>query len=93
MNKTHLFGEMDLDLDLPFNKIFEKAFHCAESCGYMIDQYKQNMIKLYGTDNEIAVIYFKKGIVTKIMRAQYLDGGTLIVPWHEIQKGSYDPIG
>ena len=90
--KTHLFGEMDLDLDLSFDEIYKKAFACAEACGYMIDQYKKNKLKLFGTDNEIVVIYFEKEKVSKVMRAQYSDDKELIVKWHEVKKGSYISI-
>ena len=92
IQKTHLFGEMDLDLDLSFDEIYKKAFACAEACGYMIDQYKKNKLKLFGTDNEICVIDFKNEKVIKVMRAQYSDDKKLIVKWHKVKKGSYISI-
>lgn len=83
---------MDLNLDLSYEEIYKKAFHCADSCGYDIDRYK-NAIKLFGSDNEIAIIYFNRNKkVRKIMRAQFSDNREIIKDWHEVKKGSYVSI-
>lgn len=93
---THLFGEMDLDLDLSFEEIYKKAFDIAENCGYMIDvKSKQPNVKridLIGCDNEVVKIHFKDGIVNKITRAQFSDSGQILKDWHEVKKGSYVSI-
>lgn len=90
---THLFGEMDLNMDLSFDEIYKKAFDICESCGYMIDQYEKKKIKLFGCDNEIVVISFDENQkVEKIQRAQYSDDKEIIKAWHEVKKGSYVSI-
>jgi len=94
--KTHLFGEMDLDLDKSFDEIYKKAFDCAESCGYMIDSKQKQphvlRLDLVGCDGEVCKIHFLDGKVNKVMRAQFSDSGQILKDWHEVKKGSYVSI-
>ena len=93
---THLFGEMDLNLDLDFDKISKKAFHICESCGYMIDAKSYNpnskILELVGSDNEVVKIYFINNKVDRVKRAQFSDSGQILKEWHEVKKGSYVSI-
>jgi len=90
--KTHLFGELDIDLDMPPGKIYKKIFEIGESCGYYASTSK-NKIHVSGGDNMACQILFdENGKVKKITRAQFYDSGEILVKWHEVKKGSYEPI-
>jgi len=89
--KTHLFGELDLDLDKPAKEIYKEAFRISECCGYFIDSDKVKIV-VSGSDNEICYLFVKDDKVTKIRRAQFSDSRKIIVPWHEVKKGSYQTI-
>ena len=90
--KTHLFGELDLDLSKSYNAIYKKAFDIGEACGYFADRNKsQTKIRISGSDNNVASIFFENGKVTKVTRAQYTDNGNILVPWAEVKIGSYIP--
>lgn len=93
---THLFGEMDLDLDLSFDEIYKKAFDICECCGYMIDvkakQPNVKLLDLIGCDGEVCKIHFLNNKVNRIKRAQFSDSGQIIKDWHEVKKGSYVSI-
>lgn len=69
-NKTiHFFGEMDLNLSLTKDQIYDEAMRIAEACGYMVEWYK-NSIGLLGQDYESAVImYDKDGHITTVRRS------------------------
>ena len=59
MSQVHLFGEMDLDLSQPLEKVYKKAFHIAEACGYMVS-HDENSIFIEGTDLEAVNICFNE---------------------------------
>jgi len=91
--KTHIFGELDLDLTKSFDEIYKKIFYISECCGYMPEHNKEKtLITVSGSDNCIAKISFVSGIVNKVLRKQVADNGEIIVPWHEVKKGSYISI-
>lgn len=70
---THLFGEMDLDLKQPIDKIYKKAFKIAEACGYMVS-HDQNSIFIEGSDLEEVNIFFdQNGKATKYRIIQQTD--------------------
>jgi len=55
--KTHLFGEMDLDLSKGPGKVYDDAFEIAENCGYGITIDTQ-LIELYGSDGERVSLHY-----------------------------------
>ena len=67
--KTHLFGEMDLNLDVGSKAIRVQAFHIAEACGYFI-KYSANLIELYSNDYDIVKITFENDKVAKVLRSE-----------------------
>jgi len=67
--KTHLFGEMDLNLDVGYQAVKDQAFHIAEACGYFI-KYSTNLIELYSNDYDIVKITFENDKVTKVLRSE-----------------------
>lgn len=88
---THLFGELDLDLSKSYDEIYRKAFDIGECCGYFADLVKdKTKIMVSGGDNEACIIYFKDGKVYKVKRAQFQDNGKILVPWQDVQIGSYE---
>ncbi len=92
MPVTHLFGELDIDLDKSFQEIFDKIFDIGESCGYYASKSK-NKIHVSGGDNMAVQIEFSLlGKVVKIRRAQFHDSGEILVKWHDVKKGSYEPV-
>lgn len=91
MSLTHIFGELDLDLTKSPSQIYKKAFDISEACGYFVDQSKQGtQIIISGSDNCVCKILFKDKKVRKVIRAQFTDSGKIIVPWQEVQIGSYE---
>ena len=49
MTKTHLFGEMDLDLTQTAQDVFNKAYHISEMCGYITEAFDDH-IDIRGED-------------------------------------------
>ena len=91
--KTHIFGELDIDLSKSFDEIYKKIFHCSECCGYYPDHNKERtLITVSGSDNCVAKIQFKNNKVFRVTRMQHADGGEIIVPWHEVKIGTYISI-
>jgi len=91
--KTHIFGELDLDLSKSFDEIYKKIFYISECCGYMPDHNKQKtLITVSGSDNCVAKIEFKNNKVFKVTRMQHSDDLDIIVDWHEVKIGSYISI-
>lgn len=92
MTLTHLFGELDIDLDMTHKEIYFKVFDIGENCGYYVDDKKSGM-RITGGDNMAVIIHFDENDkVDKIKRAQFYDNGAILVKWHEVKKGSYEPI-
>lgn len=71
--KTHLFGEMDLDLSKNIAHIHYEALKIASACGYRIGGNLTNVIHIYGTDLEEVKIYFESTKVKEVFRS--LDDG------------------
>lgn len=86
MEKTHIFGELDLDLSKGVGAIYDEAFRIAEACGYFVDLPKPgNQIIVAGSDGEFATITFDGGILKTVHLYQCDDDGNIIVPVHEIK--------
>jgi len=69
MEKTHLFGEMDLDLTKKPNQIYKQVFYISEQCGYMPHQTgdkDSGCITIAGSDCELAKIYYHKDKVEDV---------------------------
>lgn len=92
MTQTHIFGELDIDLSKSPKEIFDKIFDIGESCGYYATKSK-NKIHVSGGDNFAAQVLFDDdGKVIEVKRAQFQDNGVILVDWHTIEIGSYNPI-
>lgn len=50
MSLVHIFGEMDLDLNMPADEVLKKAAHISEMCGYLALKDKNGNIVLEGED-------------------------------------------
>jgi hypothetical protein len=57
--KTHIFGELDLDLSKGPGRIYDEAFEISEQCGYMVSLGK-SVIIVEGTDGDVAKIKFNR---------------------------------
>lgn len=87
MEKTHIFGELDLDLSKGPGSIYDEAFRIAEACGYYIELPKnESKIIVTGSDGEHATILFAKGgKIQKVTLSQTDDDDNIIMPEHEIE--------
>ena len=84
-NKTHIFGELDLDLTKKPDEIYDEVFKISEDCGYMPDK-KNHKIYCSGSDNDHCTIHFTVlGKVARVVHYQTDDYGAIITPPHEIQ--------
>jgi len=83
--KTHIFGELDLDLTMKPDAIYAEAFRIAECCGYSILK-EDEKILVAGSDNDHCTIWFTVlGKVASVKHYQTDDDGAIITPLHEIQ--------
>jgi len=78
MVRTWLFGEAEYESSEDFMQNYDRLFHCAEACGYMIEREKGSkfrVIVLDGSDMEHVRITFEndKKIATKITKWQFTD--------------------
>jgi len=77
MTRTWLFGEAEYESTESFDENFKRLFHCAESCGYMIDakEFKDDskIIVLDGSDLENVHILFEGDLATTIIKTQRTD--------------------
>ena len=68
--KTHLFGEMDLDLTKNTDQIYKAAFYVAEQVGDFLNwDNKEKILYIYGSDLEQVKIHFKNDRVFKVLRS------------------------
>ena len=82
--KTHIFGELDLNLKLGPDKILKEAIRIAELCGYHVDA-GNGVINVGGSDNDFAIITFNEdGIVKKVQHYATDDDWNIIIPVHEV---------
>ncbi len=77
MTRTWLFGEAEYESSETFEENYKRLFHCAESCGYMIEvedtkDGRKTMI-LDGSDLEHVRIKFVGDKVERINKWQYTD--------------------
>ena len=90
MTRTWLFGEAEYESTETFQENFDRLFHTAESCGYMIEvedtkDGRKTMI-LDGSDLEHVRIKFVEDKVERINKWQFTDrkGYTELVGKEEI---------
>ena len=83
--KTHLFGEMDLNLKLPVHKVFREAKRISECCGYVtttekgIKDRSRDRIEIFGEDctdslQVVSVLYIENNKIAKVQKVVYLLG-------------------
>jgi hypothetical protein len=85
--KTHIFGELDLDLSKGPGKIYDEAFRISEMCGYFVDLPKNGkQIIVSGSDNDVGTITFNdEGKVISVHHYQMNDESDIITPVHEVK--------
>jgi hypothetical protein len=87
--KTHLFGEMDLDLSKSYKVIAKKAFNIAEMCGYMVQTDPlESYIYMEGADLEVVTVkFFGNGKFDKAIIKQFTDRtGEIVLVSQEVIK-------
>ena len=89
MTRTWLFGEAEYESDETFQENYDRLFHTAESCGYMIGITGKGMNKnlvLDGSDLEHVVIKYFGSKPYRITKRQYTDrtGEMKLLSYEEI---------
>lgn len=63
----HLFGEMDLPLDMTWEQARDIANHCAGCCGYGASwSAKNRTVNVYGDDKAYKVTYAETGGISNV---------------------------
>ncbi len=84
--KTHIFGELDLDLSKGPGKIWDEVFRISEICGYYPTLRKSGQIMVEGSDNDVATICFdKNGNVEQVFHYANDDDGNRVIPLRKVK--------
>lgn len=85
VTKTHIFGELDLDLSKGPGTIYDQALDISEQCGYFITLGNSQII-VEGTDNDVATITFHlKGPRVTVHHYAKDDDGNMVIPVREVK--------